>query len=243
MTPSTPVILPDLRERDPAALEWMDDPSCDLTTLSRTYAQFRIVNALVAGWRLTYRTHLRPVLCRGDRTTLLDLGSGGGDVARAIAAWARRDGLRLEITAADPDERAHSWATSQMPTPGVQYRQAFSSDLVAEGRYYDLVISNHLLHHLDEQQFQELLADSEQLARVRVAHSDIHRSRLAYALFSVGTLPFFHGSFIRADGLISIRRSYTSFELRAIARPGWRILRQPPWRNLLVYEAGERRSS
>lgn len=231
-------VMPGLRQRDTVAREWMDDPGCDVTTLGRTYAQFRIVNAVVAGWRLTYRTHLRPALHRAGRATLLDLGSGGGDVARGIAAWARKDGFRLEITAADPDERAHSWATSRMATPGVHYRQAFSSDLVTEGRSYDLVISNHLLHHLDEQQFQELLTHSEQLARVRAVHSDIHRSRLAYALFSAGALPFFHGSYIRADGLMSIRRSYTGPELRAIVRPGWRVLRQPPWRNLLVWEAG-----
>nr|WP_236864124.1 class I SAM-dependent methyltransferase [Brevibacterium daeguense] len=232
--------MPDLRERSTSVLEWMDGPECDRSTLDRTYSQFRIVNRLVAGWRQTYRSHLRPALRRGELTTVLDIGSGGGDLARALAGWARRDGFRVHITAVDPDERAHAWATGRPPVPGVEYRQALSAELVAEGRGFDLVISNHLLHHLDASGLSALLSDSEQLARIRAVHSDIRRSPIAYLLFSAGTLPFFHRSFIRADGLISIRRSYTPGELRGSCPSGWRVLGQAPWRNLLLYEAGRR---
>ena len=63
---------------------------------------------------------------------------------------------------------------------------------------FDVVISNHLLHHLTPAQFQGLLADSGALAMAAVIHSDIARSPVAYALFAAGTLPFFPGSFIRA---------------------------------------------
>lgn len=231
------MILPDLRDRDTAVSESMDDPHCDPAMLERTYAQFGVVNALVAGWRRSYRHQLRPLLSRGRGNTLLDIGSGGGDVARSIAGWARRDGFALDITAADPDERAHAWAIGRAPMPRLEFRRAFSSDLVAEGRTFDLVISNHLLHHLDDEQFRTVLNDSELLARLRAVHSDIHRSRAAYVLFSNGTRPVFRRSFIRADGLASIRRSYTARELRAAAPPRWRVARQAPWRNLLIHDA------
>lgn len=224
--------------RDPAARERMDDPDCDLVALERTYAQFRVVNALVAGWRRTYRDHLRPVLRRDAVTTVLDVGSGGGDRARALLRWARRDGYRLEVTGVDPDARAHAWATRQPAQPGLAFRRALSSDLVAEGRTFDVVVSNHLLHHLDGDQLAGLLADSVQLARLRAVHSDIARSRLAYLLFSAATRPFFPGSFIREDGLTSIRRSYTPDELQAAVPAGWRVESQRPWRVLLLHEPG-----
>jgi 2-polyprenyl-3-methyl-5-hydroxy-6-metoxy-1,4-benzoquinol methylase len=230
------VILPSLADRDRVAREQMDDPDCDEAALSRTYAQFRVVNAVVSGWRSTYREHLRPVLRRDGVTTVLDLGCGGGDVARALLAWAARDGYRVEVTGADPDARAHAWATGRPQVPGLTFRQAFSAELVAEGASFDLVVSNHVLHHLGDDQLQRFLADSRRLARVRVVHGDIVRSRAAYVLFSVGTLPFFPGSFIRADGLVSIRRSYTPDELAALVPAGWRVERHRPWRNLLVHE-------
>lgn len=232
-------VLRHLKYRDRHATERMDDPNCDLAKLHRTYTQFQLINRVVAGWQHTYRRQLRPVL-RHDRTnTLLDIGAGGADVTRAIAQWARRDGFSMRITAADPDDRAYAWAKQHDPDGDIEFRQALSSELVAQGHTYDLVISNHLLHHLNDAELQGLLHDSAQLASTRAVHSDIRRSPAAYALFSVGTLPFFPGSYIREDGLISIRRSYTQPELRAAVPTQWEVLPQHPWRNLLIYTAAE----
>ena len=231
----TPRHLRSLTERNTGAVEEMDRPDCDPAKLQRTYAQFWLINAVVSGWRRNYVRYLRPRFDADRVNTLLDIGSGGGDVPRMLARWARRDGLRLEITGIDPDERAHAYASSQAALPGLSFRQAFSSELVTEGRAYDVVISNHVLHHLDDEQFRSLLADSEQLAHRLSLHSDIERSRWGYALFSAGTLPFFPGSFIREDGLTSIRRSYTAEELAAAAPPGWNCVQHRPWQNLLMH--------
>ncbi len=230
------MILPALAERDRDVREQMDDPGCDEQRLRRTYAQFRVVNAAVSGWRSTYRRHVRPALRRDRVSTVLDLGCGGGDLARALARWAARDGLSVRVTGADPDDRAHAWATGCRGAPGVIFRRALGRDLVAEGAVFDVVVSNHVLHHLGDEQLQDFLAASRQLARVRVVHSDIVRSRAAYALFSLGTLPFFPGSFIRQDGLVSIRRSYTPEELAVLVPAGWRVERHRPWRNLLLHD-------
>jgi 2-polyprenyl-3-methyl-5-hydroxy-6-metoxy-1,4-benzoquinol methylase len=231
------VALPSLRERANDAVEIMDDPACDPELLTRTYADFRIVNAMVSGLRGTYRRDIRPALSRTRPSTLLDIGSGGGDVARALARWAARDGLRLEVTAIDPDARAHAYATSLPPLPGLTFRRAWSSDLVAEGARFDVVVSNHVLHHLSPAELGGLLFDSERLAGGRALHSDIERGWLAYLGFAVGTWPFFRRSFIRPDGLTSIRRSFTAAELRAVLPAGWRVTREVPFRLVLRWDA------
>ncbi|WP_434992481.1 class I SAM-dependent methyltransferase [Arthrobacter sp. Ld5] len=226
-----------LSERDPHAVEEMDRPDCDPVRLDRTYAQFGLVNAVVSGWRRTYASLLRPAFSRDRTNTLLDIGAGGGDLPRALARWARRDGFRLEVTAIDPDERAHAFATSRPALPGLSFRRALSSELVAEGAEFDAVVSNHVLHHLDPGAFDGLLDDSERLARTVAVHSDIARHPLGYALFSVGTLPL-PGSYIRQDGLTSIRRSWTPDELRAAThgRAPWTVRTAVPFINLLVLD-------
>lgn len=220
-------------------MEEMDRPDCDPVRLERTYAQFPLINAVVSGWRRNYSRYVRPVLSAQGGGTVLDIGSGGGDLARALARWARKDGLAVQVTGIDPDPRAHAYAESRPTAPGLTFRAAFSSQLVAEGQRFDVVLSNHVLHHLDAAAFEGLLTDSQTLARGLVLHSDIERSPWAYALFSAGTLPFFHGSYIRADGLTSIRRSYTAAELASAVPARWETRRQRPWQNLLLYRAGQ----
>jgi 2-polyprenyl-3-methyl-5-hydroxy-6-metoxy-1,4-benzoquinol methylase len=236
------LLLSGLRHRDEDAVELMDDAGCDLAALDRTYADFRFVNALVAGWRRTYVRLLRPRLPRHRTATLLDIGSGGGDVARSLARWARRDGLDLRVTGIDPDERAHAWAAARPGPDGVEFLCAGSGELVAQGRSFDVVVSNHVLHHLRGPAFREFLDDSALLAAGGVVHGDIRRSPWAYRLYALGTAPLLlrppsRASFVRVDGMISVRRSFTAAELREAAPAGWKVVEQAPWRNLLIRKA------
>lgn len=217
----------------------MDSPDCDPELLRRTYAQFRFVNPFVSGWRGLYRREIRPLLSPSRPRTLLDIGSGGGDVARSLARWATRDGLRLTVTGIDPDARAHAYAAALPALPGLTFRRALSSQLVAEGARFDFVVSNHVLHHLSAAELGGLLFDSERLCGDvgRVLHGDIARSRFAYLGFGLATWPFFRRSYIRPDGLTSIRRSYTAAELRAALPAGWSVTREIPSRLVLRWDA------
>ena len=224
-----------LRERAAHAVEEMDLPGCDPVRLDRTYAQFALVNRAVSGWRGIYRSQLRPRLRQGVKATLLDIGCGGGDVPVMLSRWAARDGLGLEITAIDPDPRASRFAAERHSATGVRFRQSTAAELGREGLSFDLVVSNHVLHHLAEEDLPVFLAESAALSHGTVIHSDLRRSTGAYALFFAGSWPF-TGSYIRQDGLTSIRRSYTAAELRSVAPPGWAVVRRAPFRNLLTLD-------
>jgi 2-polyprenyl-3-methyl-5-hydroxy-6-metoxy-1,4-benzoquinol methylase len=226
-----------LAARQPALAEIMDGP-CDEARLFATYRHFELANRVVSGWRRLYLRRVRPLLARpgGGTARLLDIGFGGGDIPRALARWADADGLALDVTAIDPDERAQRFARTADPGGRVRYLATTSGELRGRGERFDVVVSNHVLHHLGDGELRALLADSAGFGARLVLHDDIERSRLAYAAWAVGALPFAVDSFALVDGLRSVRRSYRAPELAALA-PGWRVERMFPWRLLLVKDA------
>ncbi|MCE0507463.1 methyltransferase domain-containing protein [Microbacterium sp. KKR3/1] len=238
---------PDLTLRDVEARERMDDPYADARKLARTYGRFGLVNALVSRPGAMYRRDIRPRAARTGRLRILDVGAGGGDLCRLLAWRLRRDGLSAEVTALDADDRAIRWAAAHDGGAGVRYRCALTTELVAAGETYDVVLSNHVLHHLDAAELQGVLSDSVRLAAAdgMVAHHDIARSRTAYALFDAATWPIsgslLADSFIREDGLISIRRSYTVAELAAVAPDGWAVRGGAPFRVELRWDGAHAR--
>jgi len=203
-----------LRQRDVALREIMDDPGCDPERLDATLRRFGTVNRLISGWGGVYRTQLRPQLASlGRPARVLDLGCGGGDLVARLAALARRDGLPVRWVGVDPDPRAHAVA-SERAADDVHFRCADSARLIAEGERFDAVVSNHVLHHLTSDELARFMADSLALSRGPVLHADIARGRTAFALYAVGITPFAPGTFLRTDGLRSIRRSYRVEELQ-----------------------------
>lgn len=224
-----------LTARDDQLRELMDDPDCDPVALHSTLQRFGVVNRLVSGWGTVYRTVLAPHLAGlGRPARVLDLGCGGGDVVVRLADAARRDGLDVSWLGIDPDERAHAVATGHA-RDDIEFRVADSGVLLASGERFDAVLSNHVLHHLDPDELATFAAHSLALTDGIALHADIARSRRAYALYAVGITPFAPGTFLRTDGLRSIRRSYRAPELAA-ALPGWRVTSPVPFRLLATAE-------
>ena len=230
--------------RDEQLTELMDDPACDPATLRRTLRRFWIVNRAVSRWGLVYRTQLRPALATAPGPArMLDIGCGGGDVLRRLLRLARRDGFTVEGVGIDPDPRAIEVARAGARGAngeGVRFRQSDSRALVAEGERFEVVVSNHLLHHLDGAELDGVLSDSEAIATRLCVHSDIARDPRAYGAFSVAAAPVAPGTFLRVDGLRSIRRSYTRDELAARLPDGWRAEQPAAFRVLAVRRAGSR---
>lgn len=223
-----------LSTRDTALLELMDDPDCDPTLLAATLRRFGTINRLISGWGTVYRTRLRPYLASlGRGARVLDLGCGGGDVAVRLAGLARADGFDVQWLGVDPDPRALAVATTRT-SRDVSFRCTDSATLVAEGAVFDAVISNHVLHHLTPGELRAFTDDSLTLSAGPVLHGDIERGRTAYGLYAVGITPFAPGTFLRTDGLRSIRRSYRAAELATALGTSWRVEQPAAFRLLAV---------
>ncbi len=213
--------------------ERMDDPACEVSILNNTYQQFAIVNQVLSGWRRVYERYLRGQLCSGS--SLVDIGCGGGDVLQQLALWTQQDNLAVQFIGIDPDVRALEYARARSFPPNVRFYQASSTDLLNAGEQFDVVISNHVLHHLQNDEVYALCQDSERLCKKIAVHNDLRRSGLAYLNYAATKLLFWN-SYVTQDGLCSIRRSFTTSELQSVVPQHWQVTPMIPYRNLLIYE-------
>lgn len=225
-----------LSKRDTNSRELMDDPDCDITELNNTYHQFKVINALISRWHRIYNKRIKPLFHDpSQRYSILDIGFGGGDIPLKLARWATEDGISLHITGIETDIRAYEFASLLEAPDNVTYLLKSSKELLDLGEKYDVVISNHLLHHLGREALLTILTEAKCLSKKAVFFNDIERSDIGYLLFNILSRPVFQSSFITSDGLTSIKRSYTFDELKQVVPPEWNVQRIFPYRLLLSY--------
>jgi ubiquinone/menaquinone biosynthesis C-methylase UbiE len=91
------------RPAQSAEPEWMDLPGHSAAVIADNLRDLERVNRLLGGVRLTLRPLARLLSGRPvqEPVRILDVASGGADIARAIAGWARDQGRAVAIVASD----------------------------------------------------------------------------------------------------------------------------------------------
>jgi len=219
--------------------ETLDDPRAEPVTVRRTLADIARLNALFGGTRAVLEA-LEPVFeraCDGQRATgnvqwtLLDVGTGSGDIARAALATARRHGIDLTPIGIELNPTAARVARAG----GVRSIVGDGNRLPLGPRSVDVIVASQVLHHLPRAVAVEWIARFDRLARRAVVLADLRRSRVAMAGVWLVSFPLGMSGLTRRDAVVSLRRGYTRAEFNALLRdagvpavarhrPGFRIV-------------------
>jgi SAM-dependent methyltransferase len=211
--------------------EYLDAPDVDPRLVRRSLADVALANALFGGTRAVL-VELGLVLPElSARATLLDVGSGVGDIAARARDLARRQNVDLSLITID---MAETLAVASRARTGNAVR-GNASALPFADRSVDVVMCSQTLHHFDDASAGCVLRELDRVARVRVIISDLRRSWLAAAGLWLASFPLGFHPVSRHDGVVSIMRGYTREELRRLIQSstacapnvkqhmGWRV--------------------
>jgi 2-polyprenyl-3-methyl-5-hydroxy-6-metoxy-1,4-benzoquinol methylase len=197
--------------------ELMDEADCDLGSLLRTIDQFESVNFWVSRYRSILRRWVLGDLARRAPSPahVVDVGAGGCEIAVWLLEAASRRGLSCTVTALEPDARVAAHARGRYGhRAGLRIVEAGVESLHELGPI-DYIFSNHVMHHVPDDELPDFLRTIDRHARVRWVMSDLYRSAWSYAAFQVfGRL--YRNSFTFEDGKRSIRRGFRKAECRGI---------------------------
>jgi 2-polyprenyl-3-methyl-5-hydroxy-6-metoxy-1,4-benzoquinol methylase len=159
-------------------------------------------------WLLGYRPTLSWLerLPRGLRgpVHIVDVGSGGGDLLRQIAGWARRRDIAVQLTGIDLNPYAAGAAAESTPKElGIEWVTGDALEYRPE-KPIDIVVSSLLTHHLEDEEIAALLRWMETTVQMGWFINDLERSELASRLFGWMRWHWI----VRHDGPVSFRRAF-----------------------------------
>ncbi|HJU86842.1 MAG TPA: methyltransferase domain-containing protein [Gemmatimonadota bacterium] len=242
------MIVGPLRRLGAERVERMDAGEGSPEEIAEAYRLLDTVNRKLGGHRLTERAllplvatvtgPLESVSAETDRLEILDVAGGDGAFAVRLREQALRAGRDARVTVVD----LNSEALSAMP-PGVAAVRGDAFALPLADRAVDLAHSSCFFHHLSTAGARDVLAEMCRVSRRAVIVNDLVRSRVAAVSIWALTRALVSNRLVRADGPLSVRKSFLPDELLGIAQAvglsaqpsyRWSIRRGFPYRMALV---------
>jgi 2-polyprenyl-3-methyl-5-hydroxy-6-metoxy-1,4-benzoquinol methylase len=214
------------------AEELMDAPDLDPSDYAAVLRDLAQVNSVTMARRptLDFLGRVKPATDRPLK--ILDVGYGDGDMLRAIARWAVRKEIKVDLVGIDLNPNSESTARARTPADmAITYCTGDYADLSGQG--WDVVISSLVAHHMSHDQLIAFLRFMNRESMRGWFINDLHRHFFAWAGFPVlATLMRWH-RIVRHDGQLSIARSYRPAEWTPLLREAGvvaQIVRRFPFR-------------
>ncbi len=191
-------------------IEILDDPAIDPAIRERSITDVTRSNRWLGGLRAAM-SELRAVIRHENRATLLDVGTGLGD----IPAEVMRE-MREKVVAIGVDEARSLLVAARRRMPHGVCADALA--LPFRDASIDVVMCSQVLHHFEFEDAERLIREMNRVARVAVIVSDLRRSWIAAAGFWLVSFPMRFHHVTRHDGVVSVLRGFTSSELQTVVR-------------------------
>ena len=211
--------------------ELLDDPAANPAAVAESLRNIGRANRWFGG-AAAVRFGLARTLAGvppGTTLSLLDLGTGLGDLPRVAVRWGAARGIRVVPVALEVNRVAATLASGA----GVPTALACAGAPPVRDKGVDVVLVSQVAHHLTGASVVHLFQTCNRLARRAAIVADLRRSSIAPPAFWCGARLLGFDRVTVADGLTSIRRGFSPRELSSLmARAGieGRVYRRPGFR-------------
>jgi SAM-dependent methyltransferase len=200
--------------------EFMDSDDTDFETFCACLVDLSKVNYLTRAYQPTLRFFEELAgtgrLPTNRAITIVDIGSGFGDMLRKIDRWGVRYGFKLDLIGLDQNPWS-ARAAREATAPGQPIRFVIGNIFdYRPPNPVDIVISSLLAHHLEDAALVRFISWMEENTAIGWFVNDVHRKAIPYHLFRVFARMLRFHEFVQHDGPISIARALDGDDWRRL---------------------------
>ncbi|MFM1802541.1 MAG: hypothetical protein RJA81_1893 [Planctomycetota bacterium] len=155
---------------------------------------------------------------KSSHLKVLDIASGGGDLALGLSKYAKHHGLSWEVHGADISQHAVDYANEKARELQVN-TEFFRLDAVNQPlpSDYDVIMSHLFIHHLSEEEVSKLFENMGRSVRQLILIDDLIRSNTGYWMAWMGCRLVTRSKVVHHDGPASVKSAFRIQEIAQIA--------------------------
>jgi 2-polyprenyl-3-methyl-5-hydroxy-6-metoxy-1,4-benzoquinol methylase len=213
--------MPDFSSRS-YQKELLDRDDIPFSDIKRNMQELDIINTFLGGHAITitglkkFNTELKQ-----NQLTVCEIGCGGGDNLKAIYNWCNNKNIPVKLIGIDINADCISYAKencSNISDIGFitsDYRIARFGETKP-----DIIFSSLFTHHLNDEEFVEMLHWSGENSQLGFFINDLHRHFLAYYSIKILTAVFSKSYLVKNDAPLSVLRGFRKQEIKRLLKSG-----------------------
>jgi len=198
--------------------ELLDRTDIPFRDIKRNMQELEIINTRLGGHQITI-TGIKKIAGNTGKTnfTVCEIGCGGGDNLKVIDKWCRKNNITVKLIGIDINKDCIEYAKENCRSLANKHFIVSDYRLVNfDDDKPDIIFSSLFTHHLDDEQFADMLKWSSVNSATGFFINDLHRHFLAYYSIKVLTGLFSKSYLVKNDGPLSVRRGFKKAELEKL---------------------------
>lgn len=183
--------------------------------------ELRLINVLTMAYKPTL-VWLKNLIQekKSNNLSIIDVGSGGGDMLRIIASWAKKNKVQIDLNrliGVDLNPWSKKSAELHSCALPIFYETSniFTFDIAPN---VDVMISALFTHHLDNDTLVRFIQYMDLHTNYGWFINDLHRHAFPYYFIKYATRMFSRNRLIQHDAPLSVARAFTKKDWELVLR-------------------------
>lgn len=174
--------------------------------LFQNLKELDVINALLGGYSMTFSA-LKKVLKKGEKSTIVDIGCGGGDTLKRIFDWNKTAKYDIKLNGIDLKATCINYAKTNNCKQEINFICDDYKNMFQHIPQADIIHACLFCHHLSNDEIIELI-NFAQINRSTLIINDLERNAIAYYSIKILTRFFSKSYLVKNDAPLSVLRGF-----------------------------------